>query len=209
MQKQIDGLTGLRNKQCFLEEVLKLEKSRFTLALVDLDNFKPANDKFGHAVGDAIICDLGHHLKDEIGNHGQVFRYGGEEFGIILPDAEKETGLFIMENIRRSFETDHQYEVNGEKVIIPMRFSCGVAASPDDADNAQDLLRFCDEALYRAKMSGRNKCCLSKIEKMIPKTVHYTKIQLERLSKLAEQSGINEAALLREALDDLLKKHIF
>ena len=151
---------------------------------------------------------MGHHLKDEIGNHGQVFRYGGEEFGVILPEAEKETGLFIMENIRRSFERDHHYKAKGKEIILPMRFSCGVASSPDDSTNIQDLLRLCDEALYRAKISGRNKCCLSRIEKMVPKTVHYTKIQLERLSKLADKPGINEAALLREALDDLLKKHL-
>jgi hypothetical protein len=68
-------------------------------------------------------------------------------------------------------------------------------------------LRKADQALYRAKASGRNQIRLAYEERMVPKTTHYTQTQLERLSKLAQERGVNEADLLREAMDDFLTKY--
>jgi len=82
-----------------------------------------------------------------------------------------------------------------------------ISTYPIDSQTGPDLLRKADQALYRAKDTGRNKIRLAYEERMIPKTTHYTQTQLERLSKLAAERGINEAELLREAMDDLLTKY--
>lgn len=88
-----------------------------------------------------------------------------------------------------------------------MGLSIGVASCPEDGSRGDDVVRRAEEALHRAKTGGRNKVCLSRQEKMVTKTSHYTQRQLERLAQLAKQEGVGEAALLREALDDLLRRY--
>ena len=87
------------------------------------------------------------------------------------------------------------------------RCSCGGVAYQEDEKWVAVVLGKCLEALDRAKGSGRNKVCIAREEKMVTKTVHYTQGQLEGLTRLANREGINEASLLREGLDDLLRKH--
>jgi diguanylate cyclase (GGDEF)-like protein len=204
----LDDLTQVRNRRSFDLDLRKPLNDNQALALIDLDLFKSHNDKYGHATGDQIIVGLAKHLTDELGNDGVVYRIGGEEFAVLLPNQERESALFILENIRRSYVANKRtYDANGKKVELDLTFSVGLASYPDDADNSSDLLRLSDEALYRAKTTGRNKCCLARVEKMVPKTVHYTKIQLERLSALAKQQKTNEAILLREALDMLFQNY--
>ena len=82
-----------------------------------------------------------------------------------------------------------------------------MASFPDDGDDPAILIRKCSEALYRAKVRGRNQVALAREEKMVTKTTHYTQGQLEGLSRLAKREELNEATLLREALDDLLRKY--
>ena len=94
-----------------------------------------------------------------------------------------------------------------EKVNAQLTISGGIAAFPIDAQDENELLRKADQALYKAKGSGRNKIVLAYEEKMSPKTSHYTLTQLERLSELAKEQGVGEAVLLREALDNLLIKY--
>jgi two-component system chemotaxis response regulator CheY len=84
-----------------------------------------------------------------------------------------------------------------------------VATYREDGTNAVELVRKADNALYRAKITGRNKVCLAREEKMVTKTSHYTVEQLHRLTELAKERGVGEAILLREALDDVLKKYDF
>jgi len=83
----------------------------------------------------------------------------------------------------------------------------GIASCPVDGNAADELLRKADQALYRAKLAGSNQVLLAQDERMVPKTTHYTETQLERLSNLAEEMEVKEARLLREALDDIIKKY--
>jgi predicted signal transduction protein with EAL and GGDEF domain len=83
--------------------------------------------------------------------------------------------------------------------------SVGVSAYPEDGSRPADIFRRADSAMTRAKKAGRNNVCLAREEKLIPKTSHYTQAQLEKLSMVSDKLNVGEAALLREALDVLLK----
>ena len=83
----------------------------------------------------------------------------------------------------------------------------GLATYSDDGATRQEIVRKADDALFRAKSSGRDRIALAREEKKVPKTIHFTQGQLDRLSALAEGKSVGEAELLREALDDLLKKY--
>ena len=105
---------------------------------------------------------------------------------------------------RQAFDQPH--EIN-DTLTLPFTFSTGLSAYPDDGSRAQEVIRKADGAMYRAKNTGRNEVCLAIEEKMMTKTSHYTQEQLERLSKTAKAKGVGEAVILREALDDVLKKY--
>ena len=87
------------------------------------------------------------------------------------------------------------------------RADFGVAEYPTDGSSDREIFRKVDQALYRAKKTGRNKVCIAQEEKMATRTAHFTVTKLERLSRLAREENLGEAALLREALDDLLTKY--
>ena len=109
----------------------------------------------------------------------------------------------MLEMIRREIEAS---KVFGE-VETNVTITGGIASYPIDGTQENEILRKADQALYRAKITGRNTIRLAYEEKMAPKTSHYTLTQLERLSNLAHKEGVGEAVLLREALDDLLIKY--
>lgn len=105
---------------------------------------------------------------------------------------------------RQAFDQPHEIS---DVLTLSFTFSTGLSAYPDDGSRAREVIRRADGAMYRAKNTGRNKVCLAREEKMVTKTSHYTQEQLERLSKLAKAEGVGEAVILREALDDVLKKY--
>lgn len=208
----LDALTGLARYDAFVQDLerqldrAEKGKSFFSSALVDIDWFGKLNEEFGREVGDQAIAHLGRHLTDSVGESALVYRYGGDAFMVFFEATEKEQAFLAMEAIRRAFDKSHAVASQGKTVELSLSVSIGVAAFPDDANQRSIFLRRCHEALYRAKVSGRNKVCLAREERMVTKTTHYTQGQLEGLSRLAKREGMNEAALLREALDDLLRK---
>jgi PleD family two-component response regulator len=137
------------------------------------------------------------------GDQMQVFRLGGDEFAVVMPGTEKEEAFLTLEQLRLRIQG---LDKLGQLQPAPT-VSIGIASYPDDAGTRQELIRKADDALYRAKTTGRNKVGLAREEKKVPKTSHYTQGQLERLSTLSSREGVGEAELLREALDDLLKKY--
>lgn len=198
----IDKLTGLKRRgdcDSELEKMLSEAETDISFAMADIDMFKRINDTFGHDVGDLVIKEVADNFK-EMTVKNETYRYGGEEFLVVLPGMSKEDAFLLMENIRKNINGD-----NCEKTSATV--SMGIATYPDDGINWIELRRKADGALYRAKASGRNKICLAKEEKLITKTVHYTAEQLQRLKKLSDERSIGEAALMREALDDLIIKY--
>jgi len=155
-----DALTGLPNRRHF-QEALDAEMARvqryggsFSLALLDLDEFKSFNDRFGHPAGDAVLCELAKVLRQHMRASDRVARLGGEEFAVILVGTGKEAARFVVERLRSAIA-----ELELGHLAAPgctVTTSIGVAAVPDDAEYAAELVRRADKALYEAKARGRN-----------------------------------------------------
>jgi len=206
-----DRLTGLLAKSAFLAAFAEqLEAARTTehvlaLVLFDIDRFLNINETYGHAAGDQVLVAIAEIIRQQAGQ-ALAFRNGGDEFTIIFPGWEREQAFLAIEQIRRAIEAIRLTTAEGETVEKPT-ISGGVAAFPVDGRTQVELYRKADQALYRAKASGRNQIRLAFEEKMVPKTTHFTQTQLERLAEQAARLKTSEADLLREALDDLLTKY--
>jgi diguanylate cyclase (GGDEF)-like protein len=206
-------MTGLLSRRAF-EERFRDEADRaasgnsaFSLGFLDIDLFKAVNDTHGHATGDRVIRHVAATIQAAVGAAGYAARYGGEEFAVLLPGIEKEQAFLLLERIRAFMEGDGAARARPDDAVPPFTISGGVAAWPSDGRTRGELVRKADQALYRAKTTGRNRICIAQEERMMTRTSHFTVTQLERLAKLAREEGVGEAMLLREALDDLLIKY--
>lgn len=157
-----DSLTGLLNhtttKERLHREVLYAERrdSPLSFAMIDIDKFKSVNDTYGHAVGDRVIKSLSRILQQRLRQSDILGRYGGEEFAVMLPDTDGLRAVSVLDNIRRDFA---QIRQQADGVEFSVTFSGGVADYPTYGD-AASINRSADEALYEAKMKGRNRIVL-------------------------------------------------
>lgn len=156
----IDRLTGLRNYSYFIDRLDEERKrsdrfgSRVSLIMIDLDHFKPFNDKYGHAQGNELLKHMAGIFKAQVRGVDIVCRYGGEEFAILLPNTGHAASYEIAERIRATVEESEMASVeNGDTRTV----SIGVATYPNDADDDLQLIDRADEALHQAKEAGRNK----------------------------------------------------
>ena len=154
-----DNLTGLLNhtriKEQLHNEVARAERrgSVVSFAMLDIDKFKSVNDTHGHHVGDRVIKTLARVLHQRLRQTDYIGRYGGEEFAVILPDADVEEAVTILDGIRRGFGKIRQFSPKG---VFDVSFSGGVASYPTCSDPVQLALE-ADKALYAAKHAGRNR----------------------------------------------------
>lgn len=160
-----DGLTRLTNRRSFIDrsnaEFSKLERMPGKLAciMMDLDYFKHVNDNYGHLAGDAVLVKVAQILADNAREYDEVGRYGGEEFAILLPDADASVAAAIAERIRALIEVT---EIDAEGHCLKVTASFGVAACPaEGVSNINDLLKKADDALYQAKEKSRNTVVVS------------------------------------------------
>ena len=171
------------------------------IALIDCDKFDHVNKDFSREEGDRVLIEAGKYIRGSLPEGAQVFRIGGDEFGIIFRGTLEREEIFLLLNDMK----------NGYPVKTPdgvrQTITVGMATAFEDANRCAELIRKADGALYRAKVAGGNKVAMAKEEKMVPKTSHFTQDQLQRLAKLSKREGVGEAILLREGLDLLLKKY--
>lgn len=209
----VDELTGLLTRKAFHEafdaalERLKGSDTPLSLAFIDIDNFLSINDSFGRSGGDEVLINVADVLRSLAGDTAIVCRYGGDEFSLLSPDTEREQAFLMVEKMRMTLAGREISVPKTGATIAGVSISAGIACSPIDGRLKSELMRKADQALYRAKATGRGKVRLAYDERMLPKTSHYTQTQLERLSKLAAERQAGEAELLREALDDLIAKY--
>jgi diguanylate cyclase (GGDEF)-like protein len=157
-----DGLTGLLNRRAFdvrlNEEVRRASRYNRPLALLmlDIDYFKHYNDSHGHPQGDRLLCELAQLLTQNVRVSDTVARYGGEEFAIILPETIKTKAMMVGEKIRAAV-AEHPFPLAETQPGGALTLSLGVAAFPEDLPESNVLLDRADQALYRAKHTGRNR----------------------------------------------------
>lgn len=160
-QALTDGVTRIYNRS-YLEHSLQYEiekaKERRTLLsiiMIDIDNFKAINDKFGHKSGDLVLEQVADLIKNNIRDIDFVARYGGEEFIVALPEIGLDTSLEIAERIRNAIEQSAFIGTNPASEIT-LTVSCGLAVYPATAKNLDELMQKADEFMYEAKRAGRN-----------------------------------------------------
>lgn len=155
-----DSLTGAGNRRLFDEKVLELiamqdrDKTPTSLVILDIDNFKTINDRFGHIRGDEVLINLAGLLRERLRKGDGLYRLGGEEFAIVANQADQAMALGLAEELRGLVETSDL--VPAMKVTI----SLGVAEC-DAADDARTWFEKADAALYQAKNRGRNQTCIA------------------------------------------------
>jgi diguanylate cyclase (GGDEF)-like protein len=157
-----DPLTGALNRRAFLDEYVKeADRSRrlgkgMSVVILDIDHFKAINDRHGHDAGDEVLRQLVRRLSGVIREHDLLFRWGGEEFLVLLPHTEPEDAPGLAERIRASVGGDPMVT---HTVAEPVRVtvSCGVAGSAEVPPTADALLALADAALYHAKRKGRDR----------------------------------------------------
>ncbi|GGD25700.1 PleD family two-component system response regulator [Aureimonas glaciei] len=154
-----DSLTGLNNRR-FLESHLPvvIERARtdakpLSVLIADIDHFKRINDGWGHDAGDAVLKEFAARLKDSLRASDLACRFGGEEFVILMPEADGRTAQIIAERLR-SLVADAPFDVAGEAILVTV--SAGIAVLDPATDDWESLLKRADRGLYEAKRNGRN-----------------------------------------------------
>jgi len=157
----IDELSGLMVKRRFdtqlaaaVDAVHAGASTVVSVIVMDMDGVKAINDTHGHDLGAFVIGTAGHVIGETLGDRGFATRFGGDEFAAALPGVSKAGALEVAEAVRMAV-VDHVYEKRGVRVSPGL--SCGVAALPDDAQDADGLFRAADQAMYRAKRGGKNR----------------------------------------------------
>jgi len=154
-----DYLTGLYNRRKF-EEFLSYEVKRslrhrhkFTVLMIDLDNFKYINDTYGHASGDLVLKEVTDIFGSKLRNADIIARIGGDEFAVILPETSYENGYAVVEKLRASLEAT-PISLMFDQVSLTASF--GIAEYPEQGENIESLLTGSDLAMYKAKRAGKN-----------------------------------------------------
>ncbi len=159
----IDPLTGLVNRKGFseaLEEALvrdeEPDRSPVSLLMVDIDHFKRVNDTYGHLLGDKVIRIVAKTIKENIKGKDTAFRYGGEEFAVLLPETDRDGARSLAERIRGAIARGRIRRVDTGGYIDKVTISVGVATHKE-REAELDFVQRADEALYRSKRAGRNR----------------------------------------------------
>ncbi len=156
----IDPLTGAYNRR-HMNEVLKIEYSRalrngstLSVVIFDIDNFKNINDTYGHTVGDRILCELVSRIKNVKRDYDQIFRFGGDEFLVMMPETRSDGIKSFYERVR---ETIQKSPVKDGNIVMNFTISAGATFFPSKKTRTlEELIKNADDALYNSKKSGKN-----------------------------------------------------
>jgi diguanylate cyclase (GGDEF)-like protein/PAS domain S-box-containing protein len=156
-----DALTGLGNRLLFAERInealSQLTGSAFSILLLDLDQFKQVNDSLGHPIGDILLKSVAQRLRDAVGARDLVVRFGGDEFAILqqVICRQRDSAITLANRIRDRLVAP--YDLAGHRVIVGT--SIGIVLVPAHGTQFDQLMKYADLALYRAKSAGRNQWC--------------------------------------------------
>jgi diguanylate cyclase (GGDEF)-like protein len=160
----IDDVTGLYNQRklykdiSFLVERFQQEKNPFCTLFIDIDHFKKVNDNYGHLIGTKLLETVANDIKGLLRDSDSSYRYGGDEFVVILSNSDRGGGKIVGERIlKKILAHDYTFDFKGEKKHIKLSVSIGVAEFPADATTSEEVLAIADQMMYEAKESGRGK----------------------------------------------------
>ena len=163
-QANTDPLTKLANRRNFFQLTsmmlaqINRQKEHFTVAMIDIDHFKPINDTYGHQAGDFVLAQMAGVLSSTIREGDILARLGGEEFAVASPYTNRLAAIVLSERMRKAVEQSiFEYEGNQ----IPVTISIGVASITNEEDDIDKVLAIADSRLYIAKQKGRNRICAS------------------------------------------------
>jgi diguanylate cyclase (GGDEF)-like protein/putative nucleotidyltransferase with HDIG domain len=154
-----DYLTSVYNHKYYFESInnkIAEGHKQISIMFCDIDKFKSANDRYGHEVGDFLLKEIANIIKAEVKDRGIVFRYGGEEFVVMMCDYTSEEALIEAEKIRKSIAKSQELQKYAD--YFPITISIGIASYPRHAIDAEGLINKSDTAMYYSKQSGRNQC---------------------------------------------------
>ncbi|MCD6527693.1 MAG: diguanylate cyclase [Desulfuromonas sp.] len=162
-----DTLTELPNRRLFMDRLSQTvnraqrNNERLALLFLDLDDFKAVNDRFGHAGGDQLLCEVAIGLQQIVRKSDTVARLSGDEFVILLPAIHNDDdGVILAKKILHQFTVPVQIQQQATRI----QTSIGIASYPADGSNAEQLLKCADLAMYRAKKQGKNNYCRYKAD---------------------------------------------
>lgn len=160
---ETDDMTGFKNKRSF-NTLLKTEFNkalrytrRFSIMMIDADNLKEINDRFGHSAGDRLIKQMASTIKDVLRSSDIISRYGGDEFTVLMPETDSQDAKEAGEKVRLAIQNS-SFDLRGNRITTTV--SIGVSGFPVDTNNVDDLLNCADKALYESKRVGRNRVTL-------------------------------------------------
>lgn len=160
-QAKLDSLTGVSNHNHFIDilyqqgEIALSNQSPLSLIMLDIDHFKLYNDTYGHTIGDKVLRLTVQAIESHIKKTDTVGRWGGEEFGIVLPNATTTQANMVANRIRRTLSELPLFNVEGNTIPKPT-ISQGIGTIPEHTNDIDDLVVIADRALYRAKARGRD-----------------------------------------------------
>lgn len=195
-QARHDDLTGLMNRRGLLETLdrhLDESSDAVSLVLLDLDDFKEVNDSLGHATGDRLLAEIARRLASCAGANDAAARLGGDEFAIVLPGAGPEAAVARAEHLQRIL---HEPVQIGE-LRLRVRASLGIASHPLDADDAAELIRRADVAMYSAKQRNNG------VERYNPRTDPFDRDRLALTGELEDAIANGELTLHHQPVQDL------
>src|SRR6201995_2090890 len=162
-----DDCTGLYNAR-HLYKTLEAEVYRsarfgyeFTVLFIDLDRFKMVNDTYGHLMGSKLRAEFGYSVKSHLRLIDYAFRYGGDEFVILLPQTSKESATVVARRLRDVFRSEFWLKADGLNLNI--RASMGVATFPEDAKSSHEIIRQADEMMYAVKNTTRDNVSVARV----------------------------------------------
>jgi len=156
IRAQTDDLTGLLNHGTFQDWLARdvLDHDAFSLIMLDLDDFKAVNDELGHQAGDRLLAEISRALVGAGRDSDRLFRYGGDEFALILPGADAAAALGVAERVRAAVQTIGSDGSTWADASLPISASIGIATFPRDGVTAEEILLAADRACFAAKRSG-------------------------------------------------------